>query len=54
MASLSLAAEARNTEEKTAQIRKDKKIPAVVYGKNTESTSITIDYSEFLKTFRQA
>lgn len=54
MASLSLAAEARNTEEKTAQIRKNKKIPAVVYGKNTESTSITIDYSEFLKTFRQS
>ena len=54
MATLSLKADSRNTEEKVSQLRKSKKIPAVVYGKNTESQSLQVEYSDFLRTYRQA
>ena len=54
MATLSLKADTRNLEEKVSQLRKSKKIPAVVYGKKTESQSIQVEYSDFLRTYRQA
>lgn len=54
MANLSLKAESRDTQEKTSKIRAEKRIPAVVYGKNTESTPITLEYSDFLRTYRKA
>jgi large subunit ribosomal protein L25 len=54
MATLSLKADTRNLEEKVSHIRKSKKIPAVVYGKKTDSQSIQVEYSDFLRTYRQA
>lgn len=54
MATLSLKADSRNLDEKVSHLRKSKKIPAVVYGKKTEAQSIQVDYSEFLRTFRQS
>ncbi len=54
METLSLKADQRNKDEKLSQIRQSKKIPAVVYGKNTESQLIQVEYSDFLRTFRKA
>lgn len=52
MKNLSLTAQLRNTEEKTKDLRNNKIIPAVVYGKGTESMSIQMNYSDFLRLFR--
>ncbi|MDD3794320.1 MAG: 50S ribosomal protein L25 [Candidatus Gracilibacteria bacterium] len=52
MENLNLNAQARNTEEKLKDIRAEKMIPAVVYGKNQEAIAIKIDNSEFIKLFR--
>jgi len=52
MKKLSLNASIRNTQEKTKDIRNNKILPAVVYGKTQKSTAIQMDYSEFLKLFR--
>lgn len=52
MKNLNLTAEIRSLEEKNSHLRQNKKIPAVVYGKKQEPISITLEYSEFLKTFR--
>ncbi len=54
MATLSLKADSRKSEEKVSELRKSKKIPAVVYGKKTDSQSIQVEYSDFLRTYRQA
>lgn len=54
MEKFNLTAEIRSLEEKTKEIRKDKKIPAVVYGRNQDPISLILDYSEFLKTFRKS
>lgn len=54
MENLSLSAEVRNTSEKTKEIRANKKLPAVVYGHKQEALSITLDYSDFLRTFRKS
>ena len=52
MENLSLAAELRNTQEKTKDLRRNSIIPAVVYGHSQEAMSIQLDYSIFLKLFR--
>lgn len=54
-----IAAEKRDTQIKTSFLRKrdgekKAKIPCVVYGPKVDSTPILVDYSEFLKLFRQA
>jgi len=52
MKNLSLTVQLRNTEEKTKDLRNNKLIPAVVYGKGRESISIQMGYSDFLRLFR--
>lgn len=54
MANLSLKSNPRSKEEKVSHLRKSKQIPAVVYGKKTEAASIKVEYSDFLRTYRQA
>lgn len=54
-----ISAQKRDTSTKTSELRKrdgDKKakIPCVVYGPKVDSTPIVVDYSEFLRLFRQA
>ena len=57
MEKFNLTAEIRSLGDRNKQqnkkLRNNKKIPAVVYGKNQEPISITLNYSEFLKTFRK-
>lgn len=40
--------------KKTKKIRREKKLPAVVYGAGIESISLTIDSLNFIKVFREA
>lgn len=54
MENFNLNAEIRSLDIKNKELRADRKIPAVVYGKNQEPISIILDYSEFLKTFRKS
>jgi len=54
MEKIILTAEIRNAEEKNRDIRLNKQVPAVVYGKNQEPISIKVDNSDFLRTFRKA
>ncbi len=51
---ITINATKRDVKVNPQLIRADKKIPAVVYGKGVESTSITIDYAEFIKVYREA
>lgn len=54
MKNLKLSATVRNTEEKLKELKSSKMLAWVVYGKKKESTSIKMDYSEFLKTYRKS
>jgi large subunit ribosomal protein L25 len=54
MEKLVLNAELRSTEEKLSEVRAEKMVPAVVYGKEVAATVIKLNYSEFLKTFRKS
>lgn len=54
MEKFNLSADIRDLAEKNKEIRADKKLPAVVYGKNQEPISLVLNYSEFLKLFRKA
>ena len=54
MSSFSIEAQIRAKDENCKHLRKNWKLPAVVYGKNQESTSLTLNASDFLKTFRKA
>lgn len=54
MNSYSLVATIRSKDEIASEIRTQKSIPAVVYGKTQEPISITIDNSDFLRVYRQA
>jgi large subunit ribosomal protein L25 len=49
-----LSSEARDTAVKTSDIRAMKRIPAVVYGHGVSPVHVSVDASEFLKTFRKA
>lgn len=54
MEKIILTAEIRNADEKNRDLRLNKQIPAVVYGRNQEPISIKVDNSDFLRTFRKA
>jgi len=54
MEKIILAADIRNAEENNRDIKLNKQVPAVVYGKNQEPISIKVDNSDFLRTFRKA
>lgn len=54
MENLVLNTEIRTTEEKLSEVRTSSMVPAVVYGKNQEPLLIKINYSDFLRTFREA
>ena len=54
MTSFSIEAQIRAKDEDCKHLRKARKLPAVVYGKNQESISLNLDASDFLKLFRQA
>jgi large subunit ribosomal protein L25 len=54
MEKFNLTAEIRSLDVKNKELRNNKKIPAVVYGKNQEPISIVLEYSDFLKTFRKS
>lgn len=54
MTNLSLKADKRSADQVASKLRLEKKIPAVVYGKKTEAFSISLEYSDFLRTYRKA
>lgn len=49
-----LNAEIRAKDERVSDIRKEKLVPCVVYGKKQEPISITIDNSSLLRAYRKA
>lgn len=53
MEKISLQAEIRDTAEKLAHIRSNKMLPAVVYWHKEDSLALTLNYADFLKTFRK-
>ena len=53
MTSFSIEAQIRAKDEDCKHLRKARKLPAIVYGKNQEPISLTLDWSEFLKLFRK-
>ncbi len=51
---MQLKAETRQeTGKKVKRLRKEKKLPAVLYGAGKENFLISLDYSDFLKAFRE-
>jgi ribosomal protein L25 (general stress protein Ctc) len=54
MAKLLLNAEKRDLTKKTKELRANRIVPAVVYGKNQESLAIQVDASELLRMHRKA
>lgn len=49
-----LVAEKRESAKNSSRdVRNKGKIPAIVYGKKFDSVSISVDYSDFLRTFRK-
>jgi ribosomal protein L25 (general stress protein Ctc) len=54
MTSFSIDAQIRAKDENCKHLRKQRKLPGVVYGKNQEPISLTLDSSDFLKLFRKA
>lgn len=54
MTSFSIEAQIRAKDENCKHLRKERKLPWVVYGKNQEPISLTLDGSEFLKLFRKS
>jgi ribosomal protein L25 (general stress protein Ctc) len=54
MEKLTLKANKRFAIDSARDLRLNRKIPAVVYGKTQESTPIVVEYSDFLRTFRKA
>jgi large subunit ribosomal protein L25 len=54
MQKVSLVATKRDTNEKLNFLRAARRIPAVVYGHSTPSQALSVDYSDFLRTFRAA
>lgn len=54
MEKLTLNAEIRAKEVTTSELKSLKKLAWVVYWKNQESILLTMEYSDFLKTFRKS
>lgn len=53
MTSFSIEAQIRAKDEDCKHLRKERKLPGVVYGRKQEAISLTLDASEFLKLFRK-
>ena len=51
---MELTVEKRDIKINTKNLRKEGKLPAVVYGRNQESTPITLNTKDFQKLFREA
>jgi large subunit ribosomal protein L25 len=49
----SLTAQKRTTDEDTDALREDGQMPAVLYGRDTESTPVTVRTADFLKLWQQ-
>jgi large subunit ribosomal protein L25 len=54
MTSFAITADIRDTNQKTSEIRKSRKVPGVVYGKTQEPISLVCDSSDFLRLYRKA
>lgn len=54
MTNFAITADIRDTSEKTSQLRANKKVPGIVYGKTQEPISIMLDNSDFLRLYRNA
>lgn len=54
MEKIVLNSESRDLGIKLSELRNAKRIPAVVYGHGFEPAHVSVDYSEFLKTYRKA
>jgi len=54
MEKLTLKADKRFAIDSARDLRLNRKIPAVVYGKKQETISIVFDYSDFLRIFRKS
>lgn len=54
MSNFAITADIREKGIKLSTLRKDKQVPAVVYGKTQEPISLSIDASDFLRLYRNA
>ena len=54
MEKFNLSAEVRSTSEKLSEVRAANRVPAVIYGHNFDNIVISVDNSDFLRTFRKA
>lgn len=54
MTSFAISADIRDVNQKTSELRADRKVPGVVYGKTQESISLLFDASDFLRLHRSA
>ena len=54
MATYDITAEIRTAGETAATIRKNKKVPGIVYGKTQDPISFCLDSSDFLRLYRKA
>jgi large subunit ribosomal protein L25 len=54
MTSFAITADIRDTNQKTSELRKSRKVPGVVYGKTQEPISLVCDSSDFLRLYRKA
>lgn len=54
MEKFNLSAEVRSTSQKLSELRANKRVPAVVYGHNFDNQVISVDNSDFLRTFRKS
>lgn len=54
MTSFAISADIRDVNQKTSQLRAERKVPGVVYGKTQEAISVLFDASDFLRLYRSA
>ena len=54
MSTFAITADIRTKDEKVSTLRKNKKVPGVVYWKTQEPISFSMDSSEFLRLYRKA
>ncbi len=54
MTSFAISADIRDVNQKTSQLRAERKVPGVVYGKTQEPISLICDASDFLRLHRGA
>jgi len=54
MTSYAISADIRDVNQKTSELRANRKVPGVVYGKTQEPISLLCDASDFLRLYRGA